>query len=60
MSDPIIILGKEIDEERMPALYQWAKRNPKYLEEVILKTSKAQNEPIETTMAIMENEYQGG
>ena len=58
MKNTIIIQGEEIDEEVMPALYRWAKVNPKGLEAVIKKTSEFNKEPVGTTMAIMESEYQ--
>lgn len=58
MDKPIKILGEEITREKFPALYQWAKVNPKYLEEVVRQTSEKQNEPVATTLAIMESEYQ--
>jgi len=58
MEKPIKILGEEITQEDFPALYRWAKVNPQGLEAVIKRTSERNNEPIGTTMAIMESEYQ--
>lgn len=58
MEKSIKILGEYIDPENFPALYRWAKVNPQGLEAIVKKTSEANNEPIATTLAIMENEYQ--
>jgi len=58
MSEPISILGEEITQERFPALYRWAKVNKEGLERVVKKTSEFNKEPVGTTLAIMESEYQ--
>jgi len=56
-NDKVIILGKEIDEENFPKLYDWARVNPDTLEKNIKRRIKEKgNKNLYDVMIALEKE----